>query len=447
MSAVQKRFGPVAFGCVVPLLAGCGSARPAPQTKPTSAASVASAPATSYCERLQPLLDKAARAARIGAELSCLDMPNVTSLGWYGGAQAGEEAALADCFASPADYESLLHPAESSFELTIDEAFSDSLDSSGGARLSALVPWLPALHASSSAESRVSARVTIKDARFVTLVGVASKLQGQAAEQRCLQALCKPDTSYVHKALIGTPSVVIDVRDRSGKSLQVQALAAELGFQQRVTASGGRELVSEKPVTLAVARSAFRSALTERLCNFCGRDGQSCCSEGLTCDGGLGCIDGRCVRVGGPGQPCDGLACSGGATCVSGVCQVTCGGRGQPCCPGDACSGKLRCTPDPANAIEHELSPEEAEVRAGYLGSDEDVMFGSASCGALQTRARFAVTKLGSGRGKCDKAWWFDPKNERDCRVAVHFDVSTFGALKCRVERFVYAPKKPDLCQ
>jgi hypothetical protein len=443
---VRSRFLLIDTASVALALFACSATPPAPPPKPASPPS-AGPSAASYCERLQPLLDRAVRAARIGTELTCLDMPNVTALGWYGAASAGEEAALADCFSNSADYDALLHPADSSFELAIDEAFKDSFDAAGGARLTTLVPWLPAITASASRESRISARISIKDARFVTLVGVASKLQGQPAEQRCLTSLCKAETTYVHKALIGTPTVTIDARDQNGKALEVDAFVAKFGFQQKVVAGGSRELSSEKPVTLAIARSAFRSPLTERLCNFCGREGQGCCKDGLTCDGGLGCIDGRCMQIGGPGQPCDGFACSGGATCVSGQCQVACGGRGQPCCAGSECSGKLRCTADPSNAIEHGLRPEETEMRAGYLGTDEDVLFGTASCGALQTRARFAVTKLGSGRGNCDKSWWFDPKNERDCRVSVHFDVATFGAVKCRVETFVYAPKKPDLCQ
>jgi hypothetical protein len=92
------------------------------------------------------------------------------------------------------------------------------------------------------------------------------------------------------------------------------------------------------------------------------------------------------------------------------------------------------------------LAPEFVRVDGGLLGTDEDRTFGSSSCGALQTRARFAVTRLNAARGQCDKAWWFEPKNEKDCRVAVHFNVSTLASIACKVEVFVDPPPKPDLC-
>ncbi|HWA78195.1 MAG TPA: hypothetical protein VG937_37925 [Polyangiaceae bacterium] len=428
------------------LFAACApraeKAKPGATTMPPAAAVQ-----TGYCERLQPLLDRAVRAARIGSELTCLDVPNITGLGWYGPPGSAEEAALADCFEHGADYESLLHQAEGSFDLSIDQDFREESSSGGGVRLSNLVPWLPEVQASVSSKVRLSARVTIKEARFVTLVGVASRLQGQASEMRCLEGLCKADCSYVQKALIGTPTVTLEMRDEAGKTLAIDAIAASAGFSQRKLSGGAAELSSTKPVTLAVARSAFRTTQTERLCDFCGKRGQKCCAGQTPCDGGLGCIADRCADVGGPGQPCDAGSCSGGATCVSGTCQLECGGRKQPCCPDSQCSGKLKCTPDPDNAIEHKVAGEDVEVSGGLFGTDEDRSFGDASCGPLMTRARFAVTKLGSGRGSCEKAWWFEPKNEKDCRVAVHFDVSPFGSVRCRVNAFALAPRKPDICQ
>ena len=58
----------------------------------------------------------------------------------------------------------------------------------------------------------------------------------------------------------------------------------------------------------------------------------------------------------------------------------------------------------------------------------------------------FALTKQGSGRGQCEKAWWFDPKNEKDCRVAAHFDVSMFGSIACKIEVFAAPASKPNRC-
>jgi hypothetical protein len=446
--SVSLRIPLVSIGCAClgVTLFGCGAPPSSAKPKALPASTSAAVVQAGYCERLQPLLDRAVRAARIGSELTCLDMPNVTGLGWYGPPGSGEEAALSDCFDQNADYDSLLHQAESSFELSIDQDFNEQTDASGGARLASLVPWLPQIQASSSAGSRLSARVSIKEARFVTLVGVASRLQGQKGEARCLEALCKAGCSYVQKALIGTPTVTVQVRDEAGKSLAVDALVASVGFNQKKLASGGAELTSAKPVVLAVARSAFRTTQTDRLCDFCGKRGQACCAGQTPCDGGLGCIAERCTEIGGPGQPCDAGNCSGGATCVGGVCQLSCGGRKQPCCPDNQCSGKLKCTPDPENAIEYKVAGEDVEVSGGLFGSDEDRLFGDASCGALMTRARFAVSKLESGRGSCDKAWWFEPKNEKDCRVAVHFDVSPLGRVRCRLTAFALAPKKPDIC-
>jgi hypothetical protein len=400
----------------------------------------------SYCERLQPLLDKAVRQARIGTELTCLDMPNVTGLGFYGPPSSGEEASLSDCFDHAPDYEALLHQGEAAFDLQIEDSFREGSDAHAGMTLSALVPWLPHVEAHATGSSEVNARVSIRDARFVTLVGVASKLQGQSAEQRCLEALCKPDYSYVQKALVGTPSVVITALDQSGKALDVSTPLAGVGFATRKREGGGQEIVSEKPVTLAIARSSFRTPQTERLCDFCGKRTQACCKQGAPCDGGLGCIHDHCEPVGAPGQPCDGESCSGGATCVGGRCELTCGGARQPCCSAGTCSGKLTCKADPDNAVEQRVFAEEVEVGGGLFGTDEDRAFASSSCGALRTRVRFAVTKLGSGRGNCDKAWWFEPKNERDCRTGVHFDVSPFGSVRCRVEAFALPPPKPNVC-
>lgn len=440
MRAVVLRFN---FGWLFFAVACHGGTAPPPVT---TSAPTAERKQAGYCERLQPLLDKAVRQARIGTELTCLDMPNVTGLGWYGPPSSGEEASLSDCFDKSPDYDALLHQGDAAFDLQIEDSFNEANDAHAGVTLGALVPWLPHIEGHASGSSELSARVSIRDARFVTLVGVASKLQGQSGEQRCLEALCKPEYSYVQKALVGTPSVVISMHDQSGKALDVSTPIAGVGFSTRKLEGGAHEIVSEKPVTLAVARSSFRTPQTERLCDFCGRRGQACCKSGSPCDGGLGCVRERCEQVGAPGQPCDGESCSGGATCVDGRCELTCGGRGQPCCAANTCSGKLKCKADPENAVEQRVFTEEVEVGGHIFGNDEDRVFATSSCGALRTRVRFAVTKLGSGRGTCDKAWWFEPKNEHDCRTAVHFDVSPFGSVRCRVEAFALPPPKPDVC-
>jgi hypothetical protein len=92
------------------------------------------------------------------------------------------------------------------------------------------------------------------------------------------------------------------------------------------------------------------------------------------------------------------------------------------------------------------VSSKEVDVTGGLLGTDEDQTFGNSSCGALFARKRFAVTKIGAGRGTCDKAWWFDPKNNKDCRVSVHFNVSILGEIRCRVDVFATPPPKPSVC-
>lgn len=106
----------------------------------------------------------------------------------------------------------------------------------------------------------------------------------------------------------------------------------------------------------------------------------------------------------------------------------------------------LTCSANPENSIESRVTSDRVDVDGGLLGTNEDQNFGHSNCGRAGTRSRFAVTKIGSGRGTCDKAWWFDPNNEKDCRVAVHFDVSTFGSLSCVVEVFAKPPGKPDVC-
>jgi hypothetical protein len=119
--------------------------------------------------------------------------------------------------------------------------------------------------------------------------------------------------------------------------------------------------------------------LGDLVCNFgtCGPPadlGESCDEyvqnyvQVSVCDEGLWCIDGECVEVGGPGQPCsgfytgnddyddddnddyedDGGECDSGLYCIGGTCMEA-GGEGQPCIDYDEwedegiCDGGLRC--------------------------------------------------------------------------------------------------------
>src|SRR5690606_14054513 len=279
-----------------------------------------------------------------------------------------------------------------------------------------------------------------------TLVGVASKLQGEPREEQCLRALCDADYTYVHKALVGTPSVVLRAENARKQAVDLQAGPLGVGFADRELASGGLEVTSKHPVTLAVARSSFRTAQTERLCQFCGKREQACCRDSPSCDGGLGCVEGRCLSLGGPGEPCDAGRCSAGAVCVAGTCRVECGGLGQPCCAARECSGKLRCGA-PVDAVKERLVlSQHVSVEGGFFGTDEDRALGLSNCGGLERRSRFAVTKRGGGRGDCGRAWWFDPDNDRDCRVGVHFNVSSFGEVDCQLDVYAKPPPRPEVC-
>jgi hypothetical protein len=377
--------------------------------------------------------------------MACLDIPGVTELGRFGAAGAAEEGALADCFDDPAEYQKLLESPGSDFDLSIDDGFTSEVGRGGRASLTTLVPWLPSLSLDLSRTRRLNAHVSVKQARFVTLLGVASRMQGQRRESQCLAALCKPEYQYVHKVLIGIPTLTISAEDERGSEVGLGIPLLSGSYKARELSRGSREITASQPVTLAIARSAFRTANTERLCQFCGRREQACCDSAPACDGGLGCVDQRCVEVGGPDQPCDGERCATGA-CVGGRCRTACGGAKQPCCVHDVCGGALRCTPDPESDVEAQLAREDIVVSGGLLGESVDRIFGGSSCGALRTRGRFAVTKLGDGRGQCEKAWWFDPKNEKDCRVAVHFDVPMVGAIACRVEVFAAPRALPNRC-
>ncbi len=428
------------FGWVLVLVMACGGKAPPPlHPLPPSAVQ------NGYCDRLQPLLDKTAQQARIGTQLSCLDVPGATAIGRFGPASAAEESTLADCFEQSSDYQALLQVPEAPFQIAINDSFEQSAGNGVGANLSTLVPWLPHFEVSTHSGTKVLANVSIRDAHFVTLVGVASKLQGQAKEQHCLEALCRPEYSYVHKVLVGVPTVSVSARDESGQAVSIGPLVGNVDFQQRELQQGSREISSSAPVTLAIARTPFRTPQTERLCQFCGKNGQKCCADAPGCDGGLGCVAEQCVAVGGPGQPCDGVSCGGGSTCVAGQCQVECGGKGQPCC-GTSCTGSLRCAANPESGVEEPAPSQFVRVDGGLLGTDEDRTFGSSSCGPLRTRSRFAVTALNATRAQCDKAWWFEPKNDKDCRVGVHFTVSNLASLACRIDLFTNPPPKPDIC-
>jgi hypothetical protein len=437
--------------CFLSLLAlGCGSPAAPQEPARASKAPLASPPTiasqATYCERLQPLLDKSTSAAELGTELACLDVPGVTELGRFGAGALAEQDSLAHCFGRPEDYAALIEAPKAGVELTIDDEFVSGEKLAAGARLSDLVPWLPKVSVAADQKQTLRASVSIRDARFVTLVGVATKIQGQAREQECLRALCAPDATYVQKALVGTPHVIVSALDEQGREAKLDAFVAEASFSGRELGRGRREFSSKEPVTLAIARASFRSPQTERLCQFCGKKGQACCNDGTACDGGLRCFGARCVETGGPNQPCDSGNCRSGASCVDDRCELDCGEKGEPCCPGSRCGAKLRCTTNPKNALEHRMALDVVTVEGGFFGTDEDRAFGSASCGPLFERARFAVTKLGTGRGNCERVWWFDPKNQRDCRVSAHFDVSPFGSVTCRVEVFANAPAEPNLC-
>ena len=93
------------------------------------------------------------------------------------------------------------------------------------------------------------------------------------------------------------------------------------------------------------------------MCQACGKADQPCCSDGTSCEMGLGCLrnpaGNKCGTCGGAGQPCCGggnngscqmgFACTGRDMTSPGMCQ-TCGGMGQPCCSGNmACQTGLGC--------------------------------------------------------------------------------------------------------
>ncbi|HYQ15615.1 MAG TPA: hypothetical protein VEQ58_07655, partial [Polyangiaceae bacterium] len=158
-------------------LGACGSSARRAEPPPLPVEPPASQ--VGYCERLQPLLTQAVTSARIGTQMACLDIPGVTELGRFGSSGAAEEGALADCFDEPGEYQKLLEATESEFDLSIDQGFSADVARAGAVSLTTLVPWLPSMSLDVSRTRRVTARVSLKHARFVTLLGVASRLQGQ----------------------------------------------------------------------------------------------------------------------------------------------------------------------------------------------------------------------------------------------------------------------------
>jgi len=401
---------------------------------------------TSYCTRLQPLLDQAVKAAQVGTELACLDIPGVTELGRYGPPTAAEEDALSNCFDTPEGYGALVSHPETGFDLSIDDEFVVDRSVGANAGLSALIPWLPSVKAGVARGERLTAHVVIRSAHFATLVGVATKLQGQARENACLRALCSSDYTYVHKVLVGTPSVVLSSQNSQALEVAVESGPLGANFTQEKLSGGATRVSSARPVTLAVARSTFRTAQTERLCQFCGKEAQQCCKDAPACDGGLGCVADQCVRVGEPEQPCDQGRCSPAATCVAGTCRSECGAFLEPCCAGRQCSGELHCAQNPKNTVETLVLSQRVSVDAGLFGADEDRGLGLSNCAGLRERSRFAVTKVGDGRGECMQAWWFDPNNSRDCRVGVHFNVSTLGSVECQLDVYATPPPEPDVC-
>src|SRR5688572_32946232 len=110
--AVLRGPNVAAFVLVGGFCSACGSpaqlAEPAQRTVNSESSSAPIPEQTSYCTRLQPLLDQAVKAAQVGSELACLDMPGVTELGRYGPPTAAEEDVLANCFDSGEAYAELV---------------------------------------------------------------------------------------------------------------------------------------------------------------------------------------------------------------------------------------------------------------------------------------------------------------------------------------------------
>lgn len=419
------------------ILGGCGGAETAePASQPSTAP-------RSYCDALQPTLDRAARQAGLSDALRCLDTPGISEIGTYGPRGRHDANHLGSCFP---DAESAQAVVDQSPPFQLGFTLERTVGMSAGGRLdlSSIASWLPALEATGSGSGTVDVRITVDQAHFRTITDLAHNLRQHRGGAQCLSELCDEDRVYTHKSLMGT--LVVEVASTSAENLQVGASVTEmLGFEVERHDGERAQLVmrSEQPLTLAASVVPSRVILEPSgACEACGGPDQPCC-PGETCNAGALCTDGGCQACGGPTQPCCEGTCDEGAFCHDDTCQPDCGLAGESCCGGQTCAADLECAPAeaPPRVEEQVLSTEET-VAGGLFGRSEDRVYGGA-CGPDRLRSGVRTTRV-SGSGDCDRHSWVSPDVPTDCRVEVHYGVPSLQDLRCRIEVFATRPGDAD---
>lgn len=354
----------------------------------------------------------------------------------------GDLGSVWDCIGEPPQTTS------SEFTLSIQESFETQSSFDATARLAGLVPWLPNVGVQVQSEYSLTATVRIENARFVTLGDIAPAL----VKSQCVQTLCSPQVQYVNKTLVGKIVAVVSAKNKNGAAISATAIAVDSSFERTDQSDASVRLESKEPVTVAVARIPFRTLANERRCMQCGEQGQGCCAGNFSCNGGLGCVNQRCVAAGGRNQPCDenrcydadldcqhgvcvqvgrpGLPCKSGrceeGVCVNSQCEAKCGALGQDCCR-EACTTGLACQKS-LPARKYHLF-----VGSSIFGVSVDRVVGDASCGPGIEREGDPHTVRVAGAGSCDRQSWLDPGNKNDCRVRVHVGLPSLQGIRCEI--------------
>src|SRR5215831_3888473 len=201
----------------------------------------------------------------------CLELAGSRALTFFGPEAAPKRYSLAPCADGGAE------PARS-VEIVGDYVMSYSykteLDGSAGLNLKALtgLRWAPDLAASSTGKVTASARVTLKNARWVAISDVRSWLQGridstrfdvskQAVYESCRateRSLCEPTNEFTEEVLEAIPVITVTA-DRDLKfSLSVGLDSAGARFNIVDQGGGTTQVAWGDPLTIGARISQSR---------------------------------------------------------------------------------------------------------------------------------------------------------------------------------------------
>jgi hypothetical protein len=235
--------------CAV-LLAGC----PKPPKPPTVDASRAD-----WCKSLT--------AVGIPTEMECQQAPGYYTLGLFGKGAGRSDNSFAFYIPNPPPQGLAQHDDSGPSLASFNYDAKATLDAGGGLDLSKLPTgvskWLPSIKATNASKEEVTLKITVRDWHYFSLRDTIAALDSAIRQSKDKEAcgkmatlrskLCEDETQASVQVLSAIP--VITIKSSKTSNLEIGAtVSSVLGAQYTVTksASGDAELVSDKPLALAV---------------------------------------------------------------------------------------------------------------------------------------------------------------------------------------------------